>query len=146
MKSTSPFITSNRGFVFPFVLLASAAIFILIISAIELYKTEQKLTKNLFGHLQVETIYQMSLHELREEFSTKNPGVKSLNRELVYPQGRSKIILSEHSETIYIADFVIFSNEGVSYTFSHQIEVPPRNHESTSHENSIAEIEELPNK
>lgn len=126
MRSTSPFIIGDKGFVFPFVLLVSAAIFILFFTAIQLYETEQKMTKNLLGHLQVETIYQMSLHELKEEFSIKNPGVKNAKRAYHYPQGEAKISLHEKSATIYSALFSISTDNGVSYNFSQPLIIPPR--------------------
>lgn len=117
---------NNNGHVFPTVLFYTAAIFLLIQTTIQLYLTEIRITDNLIEQLNTETLLQISLQEVRQEYETKRPNINLLNKTYQYPHGTVEAELIEISSTRYkaVLSAKTSSSKG-SRTISSTVIVPP---------------------
>ncbi|WLV23556.1 hypothetical protein QR721_07785 [Aciduricibacillus chroicocephali] len=116
---------NSKGFIFPAVLFYTAAIFLLIQTMTQMYLTEIRLTKNLIAQLETETLIQMRLHEARQEYKSKRPTNKILNKKYEYPHGFVEVALSETSPTKYKAALIAKTTNGGVRSISSTVDVPP---------------------
>jgi len=117
---------NNSGHVFPTVLFYTAAIFLLIQTTIQMYLTEIRITNNMIEQLNTETLLQMSLQEVRQEYDTKRPNINLLNKTYRYPHGTVKAELIEVSSTRYKAVLTAKTSSGKgTRSISSTVIVPP---------------------
>lgn len=104
LKKDFPFITSEKAFTYPVILLVVSLIFLLLFKNIYMYKQDIVMAENHLEHLIQETILQMSLKQLQEDL-LKNKNTR--NFFYTFPPGNSKITIHKLSEHEFLYEISI---------------------------------------
>lgn len=123
MKKLLHYINHNGGFVFPYVLLISAAVFLLITSAIQRYVNEMTITENTVEQLRAETLFQMSRNEIIKELKQAD-GTKLAGRiNYTYPDGAVSVQYNRSIDAAAV-HFSIVTASGTYQSFAQQLDIP----------------------
>lgn len=124
MKKNSPFISKEKGFILPLVLLIAALLFLFVSTNVSIYHNELTIMKNELSQIKIDTLFQMGRSKFKNELSL----LKQENGTVHYtfPDGDVKIGYTRKQE-VYELIFSISTPDNKLLVTANHMTLPTEN-------------------
>ncbi|WP_404453005.1 hypothetical protein LG329_02475 [Virgibacillus necropolis] len=118
MRKNSPFITEEKGFILPLVLLIAALLFLFVSTNVSIYHNELSITKNELSQLKIDSLFQMGRSKFKNEISSLKQDSGTV--QYTFPDGYVKIDYTRNQE-VYELIFSISTHDDKILVIAHHI-------------------------